>query len=563
MININLYTGNVLDYLDDHFRLGLPKYSFAFYDPPYEMNIINNDWDNSGIIFSKEYNQGLFDVMKPGAFVLCYGHARVFHRVMVALEDAGFIVHKAIFGWGYSSGNPQGAANLQRNLDNYYADKYYKGYCTCDNPTPNLVGNEGYINLEFKNIGIPVTQCSNCHGVIKNVLQTKQWGATTGKKKLGGAGYGNDNVQIITEPLTIEAKLLKDYTYGLSSFKPMVEPIILVQKPFEGSAVESIVKHGTGIVNVHETRYIDRWPGNFIAVHEVGCEFIDGKWICVNGCEIGEQIKIDPDFTSKYPTFAYSEIDAELASVDAMVIESKPNKKEKNLKDFKIDYNIESEVKENWQNVSMVAVGLLKKVISESTVKWNIDLSGKNITAQSHRDTLSTTLTTINKITISQIYNLLTPSLINEFIQAANLEMVNGGNHVDDVEKSNKYLRTITSTVEMDGVIQDVKNVVSKLLSIISVKENWQEQVNNHPTLKPIKLNQYLSKLFLPPQEFGDANAFVPFCGSGSEILGLVAGGWKWIDGVDISGEFTSFANLRLEEFIRGDKQILYYAESE
>ena len=57
------------------------------------------------------------------------------------------------------------------------------------------------------------------------------------------------------------------------------------------------------------------------------------------------------------------------------------------------------------------------------------------------------------------------------------------------------------------------------------------EQRNVHPTVKPLALTTYLARLILPPVE--GARLLVPFCGSGSEMLGGTRAGWSHVEGID------------------------------
>ena len=54
---------------------------------------------------------------------------------------------------------------------------------------------------------------------------------------------------------------------------------------------------------------------------------------------------------------------------------------------------------------------------------------------------------------------------------------------------------------------------------------------NIHPTVKPIALTTYLARLILPPVE--GSRLLVPFCGSGSEMLGGTRAGWSHVEGID------------------------------
>lgn len=73
---------------------------------------------------------------------------------------------------------------------------------------------------------------------------------------------------------------------------------------------------------------------------------------------------------------------------------------------------------------------------------------------------------------------------------------------------------------------------------------------STHPTMKPIKLTEYLSLLILPPTDTAlDVNGprlLVPFSGSGSEMLGAKNAGWKNIVGIELNAEYITTARKRL-----------------
>ena len=50
-------------------------------------------------------------------------------------------------------------------------------------------------------------------------------------------------------------------------------------------------------------------------------------------------------------------------------------------------------------------------------------------------------------------------------------------------------------------------------------------QPNKHPTLKPIELTKYLATMILPPYTGRPRRILVPFCGSGSEMIGAMLAG--------------------------------------
>ena len=97
-------------------------------DPPYFLDGLGDDWDNDTINAKTnkgavigglpkgmkfDINQGrnfqefyapvseeIFRVLKPGAFFISFSAARLYHRMTIAIEDAGFEIRDMI-GWTY------------------------------------------------------------------------------------------------------------------------------------------------------------------------------------------------------------------------------------------------------------------------------------------------------------------------------------------------------------------------------------------------------------------------------------------------------------------------------
>jgi site-specific DNA-methyltransferase (adenine-specific) len=88
-----------------------------------------------------------------------------------------------------------------------------------------------------------------------------------------------------------------------------------------------------------------------------------------------------------------------------------------------------------------------------------------------------------------------------------------------------------------------------------SVKERnaGLEEKNIHPTLKPIDLCRYLATLLLPPVEYSPRRVFVPFSGSGSEMIGCGLAGWEEVVGVEFDTEngYVDIAKKRLEHWLK------------
>lgn len=64
------------------------------------------EWDGSGVAFEPETWREALRVLKPGGHLLAFGGTRTYHRMVCAIEDAGFDVRDQL-QWIFSSGFPK------------------------------------------------------------------------------------------------------------------------------------------------------------------------------------------------------------------------------------------------------------------------------------------------------------------------------------------------------------------------------------------------------------------------------------------------------------------------
>ena len=69
---------------------------------------------------------------------------------------------------------------------------------------------------------------------------------------------------------------------------------------------------------------------------------------------------------------------------------------------------------------------------------------------------------------------------------------------------------------------------------------------NTHPTVKPLKLCEYLARLILPLAE-DSRRILIPYSGSGSEMLGARAAGWRDIVGIEADSAYAAMARKRFD----------------
>jgi hypothetical protein len=114
---ITLHLGDCLDVMAG---MEPDSYDTIITDPPYGLEFMGKDWDHGipGVRFWAE----ALRVSKPGAMLLAFGGTRTHHRLMCAIEDAGWEIRDCLghlYGpllWCYGSGFPKGFS-LARALE--------------------------------------------------------------------------------------------------------------------------------------------------------------------------------------------------------------------------------------------------------------------------------------------------------------------------------------------------------------------------------------------------------------------------------------------------------------
>lgn len=88
-------------------RMGDSSIDSVVTDAPYELGFMGRQWDATGIANDVKMWKHVFRVLKPGGHLLSFSHARTYHRLACAVEDAGFEIRDQIM-WIYGSGFPKG-----------------------------------------------------------------------------------------------------------------------------------------------------------------------------------------------------------------------------------------------------------------------------------------------------------------------------------------------------------------------------------------------------------------------------------------------------------------------
>ena len=173
-------------------------------DPPYELGFMGRSWDSTGIAFQKETWELCFKVLKPGGHLLAFSGSRTYHRMAVAIEDAGFEIRDQVM-WLYGSGFPK-SMNVGKALDKKLGNKR-ESLGTNLKKAGDMRGGNYVKGGDYKSIELEITKGNS------------EW-----------EGWG-------------------------TALKPAHEPLVLARKPLsEKSVVDNVLKHRTGGINIDECR---------------------------------------------------------------------------------------------------------------------------------------------------------------------------------------------------------------------------------------------------------------------------------------------------------------------
>lgn len=177
-------------------------------------------WDGGDIAFQPETWRLCYDLLPPGGHLLAFGGTRTYHRLVCAIEDAGFEVRDTI-SWLYGSGFPKS-----------------------------------------HNVGKAIDRAAGAERAL-----TKPGAIHRG-------GYGDDwdvghsgTRSRYDEPATDAARQWEGWGTAL---KPAMELICVARKPLDGTVAANVLARGTGAINIAACRVSNadyatgRWPANVV-----------------------------------------------------------------------------------------------------------------------------------------------------------------------------------------------------------------------------------------------------------------------------------------------------------
>ena len=206
-------------------------------DPPYELGFMGRGWDSSGIAFDPEVWAQALRVLKPGGHLLAFGGTRTWHRVAVAIEDAGFEIRDSI-AWLYGSGFPK-SMDVAKAIDKSARGVPQGG---ADPTSPN--------HGEYRTSKTEGKRWENDNGQSFGAGASRFLTSTASEKK---AQQNGAVVADGSQSRTLDATATEWEGWG-TALKPAFEPIIVARKPLVGTVAANVLAYGTGAVNIDASR---------------------------------------------------------------------------------------------------------------------------------------------------------------------------------------------------------------------------------------------------------------------------------------------------------------------
>jgi len=543
----------------EHYRG--PKFHAVLCDPPYAYGFMGKEWDDQ-TAFRRDVWAAIAKLVHPGGFIMAFGGSRTYHRLAVAMEDSGLIVHPCI-GWVNGQGFPK-ATRIDTQVDKSDArdEKREREYRftawmrstgitakQIDEATESNMGGH-YLTDQSQ----PAIATADMFDRLRPYLpRPPQWveqyveqrtieSKTFAEREVIGQGTSgktaiwNEQGEMgdfdITAPATDLARAWEGHRYGLQALKPALELVCVAQVPYEGKPVDSITGTGAGAQNIDAARVgiadghgggakatsgfaagyehdgfvassQGRWPPNFALVHNADCVRVGARKVKNKGGVPHPHSRKNCEST--FTSLDYTSTEHHFAPDGTETVAA-------------YDCAESCPVAEMGRQSGERQAGYRHNPSTNLTT-WFGSTDGSHIEGErGYQDTG----------TAARFF--------------PNVDYV-----MERIEWPFRYQAKAARKERdagLDGVpLKDGEECYGDGLG------NGPDRIprrNRHPTVKPIALCRWLATLLLPPPEYAPRRILVPFAGSGSEMIGALLAGWDEVIGVEMMGEYVDIAKARL-----------------
>ena len=266
-------------------------------DPPYELGFMGKSWDASGIAYDVTVWAHCLRVLKPGGHLIAFGGSRTYHRMAVAIEDAGFEIRDQI-QWIYGSGFPK-SLDVSKAMDKQRHDRAQTLQVTAwirsardavglsnsqIDAAFGFAGMAGHWTSAMSQPSVPtldqIPVLLDLFGMtlddVPDDVRTLIWTLNGRKGQPGEAWHQREVTGESTKARSTDTKialpsngktiyktwnltapstdLAKRWHGWGTALKPAHEPAVLARKPLRGTVADNVTAWGVGALNIDGTR---------------------------------------------------------------------------------------------------------------------------------------------------------------------------------------------------------------------------------------------------------------------------------------------------------------------
>jgi DNA modification methylase len=503
-------------------------------DPPYELGFMGKSWDSSGIAFDTEMWVDLFRHIKPGGHLLAFSGSRTYHRMAVAIEDAGFEIRDMI-EYIYGSGFPK-STNIYKQL---------KKQCNCGNMEvyENRVQQVGssreqeaeyYLRFMLERNVQTTKSADKERGQVLQSSVSKQ--STHDERQASVAGL---SVSERREESSLEERSNLQATKG----ELQGSQIRQMSRGVSNNGEERRLHNGTQISDGstpehnadEDSSSSSHRPQSEQQQYREPCTFCQ-QWGTQATRSMGTGSALKP--AHEPICFARKPLDGTLASnylkhgTGGLNIDGTRVGTENIQVNRHSGYNSNSLVestKGKWKGESEQVTGRFPA---------NLIHDGSDEVKAVFPDSKSSSSVRHNNKTIGG----------NGKYQGG-VAMDTYG-HGDSGSSARFFYTAKASKSERNAGLEgfEVKRLEGRDVGQdernVPYKNRNTPTANQHPTVKPLSLTKYLATLIKPPT---GGRLLVPFSGSGSEMIGALQAGWEYVEGVELTEEYIPIAEARIK----------------
>lgn len=232
---------------------------------------MGKQWDTGETAFATTFWAEIMRVLKPGGHVVAFSGTRTYHRLAVAIEDAGFEIRDQL-AWAYGSGFPK-SHDVSKGIDRIggvhpnWNPVAYENAVSASGKTHADV--DRFLNVKASSCYWARTDHRACVPIYRHWTLARDFlglddnFAAVGNEadrpdrdtRLGVASgsLSGTTVEVANAgtPATDAARQWQGWGTAL---KPSWEPIVLARKPLAGTVAANVLEHGTGALNIDGCR---------------------------------------------------------------------------------------------------------------------------------------------------------------------------------------------------------------------------------------------------------------------------------------------------------------------